>query len=233
MPYQVGFSVSPVRTSQVKGWTLGDALSNWAPFTLQPFKSEVVGGYSYPRELQVVLVVKELACHYRRHKRLGFDPQAGKIPWRRAWQPTPGFLPGESLGQRSLVGYSPWGHKESDTTERLSMQACTPIQQYSISKTLQEIKRCDVCNHWIKALSLLRSYLDYCRGTRDQTANICWIIKKSKRVPRKYLLLLYWLHQSLWLCRSQQTVENYSRDGNTRPPDLPPEKSVCRPGSNS
>ena len=42
----------------------------------------------------------------------------GKIRWR-AWQPTPVFLTGESHGQRSLVGYSPWGHKESDTTERL------------------------------------------------------------------------------------------------------------------
>ena len=41
----------------------------------------------------------------------------GKIPWRRKWQPTPGFLPGEFLGQRSLAGCSPWGHKESDTTE--------------------------------------------------------------------------------------------------------------------
>ena len=40
-----------------------------------------------------------------------------KIPWRREWLPTPVFLPGESHGQRSLVGYSPWGHKESDTTE--------------------------------------------------------------------------------------------------------------------
>ena len=40
-----------------------------------------------------------------------------KIPWRRAWQPTPVFLPGESHGQRSLAGYSPQGHKELDTTE--------------------------------------------------------------------------------------------------------------------
>ena len=38
-------------------------------------------------------------------------------PWRRAWQSTPVFLPGESHGQRSLVGYSLWGHKESDATE--------------------------------------------------------------------------------------------------------------------
>ena len=41
----------------------------------------------------------------------------GKIPWRRAWQPTPVFLPGESHGQRSLVGYSSWRCKELDTTE--------------------------------------------------------------------------------------------------------------------
>ena len=50
--------------------------------------------------------------------------------------------------------------------------------------------------------------------------------RKSKRVPEKHLLLLYWLCQSLWLCGAQQTVENSSRDGNTRPPDLSPEKSV-------
>ena len=42
-----------------------------------------------------------------------------KIPWRRKWQPTPVFLPGESHGRRSLVGYTPRGRKESDTTERL------------------------------------------------------------------------------------------------------------------
>ena len=48
--------------------------------------------------------------------RLGFNPCVRKIPWRRKWQPTPVFLPGEFHGQRSLVGYSPWGHKESDKT---------------------------------------------------------------------------------------------------------------------
>ena len=40
-----------------------------------------------------------------------------RVPWRRAWQPTPVFLPGDSHGQRSLAGYSPGGHEESDTTE--------------------------------------------------------------------------------------------------------------------
>ena len=47
------------------------------------------------------------------------DPWVGKTPWRRKWQPTPVLSPGKSLGWRSMVGYSPWGHKELDTTERL------------------------------------------------------------------------------------------------------------------
>ena len=52
--------------------------------------------------------------------RSGFDPCVGsKILWRRKWHPTPVLLPGKSHGQRSLVGYSPWGHKESDRTEGL------------------------------------------------------------------------------------------------------------------
>ena len=70
------------------------------------------------------------------------------------------------------------------------------------------------------------------RETRDQIANIRWIIEKSKRVPEKYLLLLYWLCQNSWLCRSQQTVEN-SRHGNIRLPYLPPAKTACRSRSNS
>ena len=45
------------------------------------------------------------------------DLWVGKILWRRKWQPTPVFLPGEFHGQRILAGYSPWGHKESDRTE--------------------------------------------------------------------------------------------------------------------
>ena len=71
------------------------------------------------------------------------------------------------------------------------------------------------------------------RGTRGQIANIRWIIEKAREFKKKHLLLLYWLCQSLWLCIPQQTLENSERDGNTRPPDLPLEKSVCRSGSNS
>ena len=77
------------------------------PFTILPrgFPGDISG--------------KELACQCRRHKSGRFDPWVGKILQGRAWQLTPVFLPGKSHGWRSLVGCSPWGRGESDTTERL------------------------------------------------------------------------------------------------------------------
>ena len=57
--------------------------------------------------------------------RPGFNSWVAKTPWRRKWQPTPVLLPGKSHGQRSLAGYHPWGHKESDTTEQMSMHTHT------------------------------------------------------------------------------------------------------------
>ena len=60
---------------------------------------------------------KEPTSQCRRHKRFGFDPWVRKILWWRTWQPTPVFMPRESHGQRSLVGYYPLGHKELDVTE--------------------------------------------------------------------------------------------------------------------
>jgi len=54
---------------------------------------------------------EESACQCRRLKKRRFDPCVGKSPWRRSWQPTPVFLPREPHGQRSLVGYSPWGRR--------------------------------------------------------------------------------------------------------------------------
>ena len=61
---------------------------------------------------------KESTCQCRKHKRHGFDPWVGKLPWTREWQPTPVFLSGEFHGQRSLAGYSPWGGKESQLSHR-------------------------------------------------------------------------------------------------------------------
>ena len=66
---------------------------------------------------QVVLAVKNPPARAEDMRDVGSIPGLGRIPWRRKWQPTLVFLPGESHGQRSWAGYSPWGHKESDTTE--------------------------------------------------------------------------------------------------------------------
>ena len=62
-------------------------------------------------------------------RRPGFDPRVGKIPWRRKWQPTPVFLPEKSHGQRSLVGYSPWGRKELHTTEWLHFLSLDQVME--------------------------------------------------------------------------------------------------------
>ena len=69
------------------------------------------------------------------------------------------------------------------------------------------------------------------RETRDQIANICWIIKKAREF-QKNIYFCFIDYAKAFDCGSQQTVENFSRDGNTRPPDLSPEKSVCRSRGN-
>ena len=63
-----------------------------------------------------LVVKKKTACQCRTHKRRGFDCWVWKIPWRKPWQPTPVFFPGESVDS-GLAGYSPWGCTELDTTE--------------------------------------------------------------------------------------------------------------------
>ena len=78
---------------------------------------EVIG---YPFQYSWASLVAQLVKNLPAIRRPGFDPWVGKIPWRRDRLPTPVFLPGESHGQRSLVGYSLWVHKESDTTEWLN-----------------------------------------------------------------------------------------------------------------
>ena len=74
---------------------------------------------------------EESTCQCMRCKRLRLDLWVGKIPWRRKWQPTPLFLSGKSGGQRSLAGYSPWGHRELGMTEH----------------THTHTQIIDICNH--------------------------------------------------------------------------------------
>ena len=87
--------------------------------------------------------------------------------WSRAWQPTPVLLPGESPGQRDLVGYSTWGHKELDTTEQQSTTQ-HKLQQYV---------------NW--KLTDVQAGFRKVRGTRDQIVNIHWIIEKGREFQKK------------------------------------------------
>ena len=77
-------------------------------------------------------VVKNLPANARRHKRHRFNPWVGKIAWRRAWHPTPIFLPGESHGQRRLVGYRPWVTQSWTRLKQLSMH--THVYIYMASR---------------------------------------------------------------------------------------------------
>ena len=163
---------------------------------------------------------------------------------RMQWQPTPVLLPGKSHGRRSLVGCSPWGLEESDTTERLyfhfslsfigegngnhssifawripgtaepgglpSMGSHRVGHDWSdlaaaaahASKLMLKILQGRLQQYMNRELPDVQAGFRKGRRTRDQIANICWIIEKV-RIPEKHLLLLYWLCQSLWLCGSQ------------------------------
>ena len=97
---------------------------------------------------------KEPACQCRR---CGFDPWAGKIPWRRALQSTPVLLPGESHGQRILASYSPWSRKELDTTEQLT---CTNIwvggqENRDFSVLTSQVKSYRICEGLVANTSYL------------------------------------------------------------------------------
>ena len=103
--------------------------------------------------------VKASTCICPQCGRPGFDSSVWKIPWRRKWQPTPVFLPGESNGQRSLVGCSPRGRKESDTTERL--HSLTHSLKGYVAQNLQIIMY--ICKFFITNLSSQNTFIDFCQ----------------------------------------------------------------------
>ena len=109
--------------------------------------------------------------------RPGFDPWVRKIPWRRKWQPTPVFLPGKSHGWRSLVGYSLWGHKESDMTEWLHFHfPCPEIcpQAPNVGRVLVSISQ-DCYNNDHK-LDGLKQHLSphSSRGQTSKMEELAW-----------------------------------------------------------
>ena len=81
-------------------------------------------------------LVAQMVKHLPAMREAGFYPWVGNIPWKRKWQPTPVLLPGKFHGWRSLVGYSPWGWKESDMTEQLQLHLGLVIAFLPRSKCL-------------------------------------------------------------------------------------------------
>ena len=109
---------------------------------------------------------------------------------------------------------------------------CTIALISHTSKVMLKFSKPGFSNTWTENFQMFKLVL---KRQGNQRSNCQYLMdhQKSKRVPEKHLFLLYWLCKSLWLHGSSQTVENSERDGNTRPPDLPLEKSLCRSGSNS
>ena len=100
-----------------------------------------------------------------------------KLHWRRKWQLTPVFLPGKSHGQKSLVGCSPWGRKELGTTGWLTHLTC-------INKVMLKILQARFQQYVNRELPDVQAGFRKGRGTRDQIANIQWIIKKGRKFQK-------------------------------------------------
>ena len=100
---------------------IAQKMLTWAPQQLKRIPDVRMNmfrkGLHFPVGFPGGSVGKESACNAGDTGDASLILGSGRFPWRKKWQPTPVYLPGESHGQRSLVGYSPWGRKKLDTTE--------------------------------------------------------------------------------------------------------------------
>ena len=102
-----------------------------------------------------------------------FDPSlGGKIPWRKKWQPTRVFLPGEFPGQRSLVGYSSWGHKESGMADRLSRHLGTQAYELLRDESSLQAGHPRICTDVSVQTQANQAFLDT-RGHAHEARNKC------------------------------------------------------------
>ena len=118
------YSLHSVLSISFPNWPLNVIPSDWnispqiftknTPFSSVQMEMTNYCLYTNLAGLPWWLKQSSISPQFRRHR---FNPWVGKIPWRRKWQSTPVFLPGESHGRRSLVVNTPWGHKDSDTSE--------------------------------------------------------------------------------------------------------------------
>ena len=107
------------------------------------------------------------------------------------------------------------------------------LSSHTLVKWCSKFSKPGFSNTWTVNFLIIKLVLEKAEEPEIKLPKSPGSWKKQDSSRKKHLFLLSWLCQSLWLCRSQENVENSDRVGNTRPPDLPLEKSVCRPGSNS
>ena len=120
-------------TINISPYMLFLSLCPYLPHICLPVIQEIICRHKFLLSLYVHINYKHsYTCVCLRCGRPRFNPWVGKIPWRKIWQSTPVFLPGESHGWRSLVGYSPWGCKESDTTEQLHLTLYLTTEYFSM-----------------------------------------------------------------------------------------------------
>ena len=113
--------------------------------------------------------------------------------------------------------------KNAQTTTQLH-------SSHTLVKSCSKFSKSGFSNMWTVNFLMFKLVLE---KAEEPEIKLPTSVGSSKKQESSRKTLFYWLCQSLWLCGSQSTVENSERDGNTRPPDLPLEKSVCRSGSNS
>ena len=142
----------------------------------QIFKMSYLYGWGLPRWLKG----RESACQGRR---CGFDLWVGKIPWRRKWQPTLVFLSGKSHKQRSLTGYSPWVHEESDSTEQLNNNNPCGQQPTSWSSYFRLLRGCMTKVTMVSEvrLSIASTTWMFCQQSLSDTALPKRLISISKQ----------------------------------------------------
>ena len=133
---------------------------------------------------------ERICLESRRYRRPGFDPQVGKIPWRRKRQPTPVFLPGEFHGQKSLVGDSPWDCKESDRTEWLTLSLS---QSMPCGSLLTAPQVGGTGSLWVSTPAHVTWLIDKWYKSEYHEIKYVLINFKQEEQNHSYILFIYWL----------------------------------------
>ena len=128
-------------------------------------------------------------------------------------------------GQFSVQSQRKAMPKNAQTTAQLH-------SSHTLAKECSKFSKLGFNSMWTENVRMFKLNLEKAEEPEIKLPNSVGSSKKKEN-SRKHLLLLHWVHRSFWLCGSQQTLEKSSRDGNTRPPDPPPEKTVGWSRNNS